>query len=340
MQVDAEDGDVALVPTPQYRKPVEDDDDVRVRGGSGGQSSTPWRLMSSVWSVSDDADKYRPSPCWEFIINPQPKVNAVSSVFYRTLTVAISPKFVVVNNSDTALHVCQGDAVWHGLTPPVLVILPRQEREFFWTHSKLSRFVSLSLPGYDWTGPIDLSTIGEVSVRVCRDLRVPKPPDSDMFLRITTSSHDSFGTLIVSVHRDGSSTRYPMYRLDNQSSYPVLCRQYVEPSPSSVDPIHDRAVFRVRPQQSQVFGWDSPVDAMKKPMLQLRSPYLSTILSVNMHDSGYSVEMPADEAVEDDDINVVCYDKDYCMRACENLWTVCYQAPDAAHLSAFSVSYP
>jgi hypothetical protein len=340
-QVDAEDCAVAVLPTAQYRRAVDGTEGDSVRGGAGGQSLTPWRLVNtvaSVWPSSDESVKYIPSPCWQFVINPQPKVNAVSSVFYRTLTVAISPKFVVLNQTDAALHVCQGEAVWRGHEAPVLIVLPRQEREFFWTHSKLNQFVSFSLPGYDWTGPVDLCTLDEVSVRVCRDMRVPKPPNSDVFLRISTTSHDSFGTLIVSVHRDGSTARYPMYRVENESTLPLLYRQHVESSTSTKGSVNDRAVSRIPPQQSQVFGWDCPVDALRKPVLQFRSAYHSVVHSVNLHESGSTLEV-AIGAADGGCKGRVCYGVDYCLRACENLWTLGYQASEAAQLSAFSVRF-
>ena len=170
-QMVAKEGVKNAVPTSNYTHPREEVVDVASAAPAPASSLLQWAVdgvRAIGGATKPDFSVYHCHPCWGVVVDSEPKATLGLPSFRRSLTVSLSPQYVIINHLDVPLVLAQAPAVSlvAGIVPPTVTLLPQGQSEWYWTHSKLAKLLSISSPGYCWSGPIDLSAPGDTTVRM------------------------------------------------------------------------------------------------------------------------------------------------------------------------------
>lgn len=92
-------------------------------------------------------------------------------VFHRTLLVTVSPRFVIVNRVGSLLEVGQQ----HQVIPlpdalSALSVEDGRNSPLAWPSAAAGAFACFRVPGYDWSGAVDVRAVGDSAVCVRRTL--------------------------------------------------------------------------------------------------------------------------------------------------------------------------
>ena len=94
--------------------------------------------------------------------------------------------------------------------------------------------------------------------------------------------HRAHGSSIITLTQDGqgATARYPLYRIDNNTTDAFLIRQECDETSTA-----DGNILFAEPGSSSLFGWDSQVDALKRSQLQVLALASAGVpISINLHD--------------------------------------------------------
>ncbi len=144
------------------------------------------------------------------------------SSFSRTKVVTIYNRFKLVNLSDCPIYVSQ-----HNLGMISTIVPPNSSVPYHWETKAPGNKVQLSLDNKHWTpGSIQLDNVGMSALRLPNDSIIPTVVQAEV--RLAKKNYDCAVTILL-WKTDGNQN--PLYKIENKSSYTILCNQSHDEQP-------------------------------------------------------------------------------------------------------------
>jgi hypothetical protein len=116
------------------------------------------KLQSESIPIEDKKRSRHPSCLYEIVST----ISYLSYPFSVSKLIVFQPKYKVQNKTHKVLHFTQFECEEKG----VFSIYPFETSVFHWTDSSKRNHISLKLDDYEYSGPFDIDSIGEITLRL------------------------------------------------------------------------------------------------------------------------------------------------------------------------------
>lgn len=142
--------------------------------------------------------------------------------FYRTKVITLSPRYILVNNTDTTLFYKQND------TTQSFQLESAQSSSWHWTSRDSYKEIKISLRSHEWSCSFAIDQIGDFAIKIPRLKSYSDP--------VSQQQEDNYYTTRVNIKLDKStvyiifdpeSKEFPPYRIENFTRATILVGQKV-----------------------------------------------------------------------------------------------------------------
>ncbi|PRP86239.1 vacuolar protein sorting-associated protein 13 family protein, partial [Planoprotostelium fungivorum] len=208
------------------------------------ESKTCIRVENSTWSKGitldspgmigylEISDRRRSNKKEDRLYQLGVRIDLAPSQFFRTKIVTISPRFILVNNTQLNLHYRQkGEEGNHSLPP-------HHEIPWHWTNRDGSREICIRLNGSEWSAGFSLDQLDDFAIKI------PFGEKSSPYLARVQLQFER-AIFFVVIHPE--SKEFPPYRIENMTPMSLVVYQRVVGAPERIDPY-----------QAISYTWDEP----------------------------------------------------------------------------------